>query len=457
MPASVDQLRLRRRRRSAAARPAWRPPPSSARRARTSCCSTRPPGSAGSTSSGGTARCWPPTVTTVPRARGSSPPPARPASACLPGRLVWGVDDDGRTLLAPTALTADDPLAITPRACIVATGAYERAIPFPGWQLPGVVTPGHALHLATCDLVPLGPARPGRRDRAVPARRGLRGAAGRRGSRWPWLELNRPYAPGRGRPRRRRLSVPAGRAGRVRRHPGPPPGAGAARATGSLAAHGRWAGLRGRASPVPAPGAAPSTPSPSGFGFRPATELLRLLGADCDPGRAGRRLPAPGPPRPHQRARRLRGGRGRPDRRRAGRDRGRPAGRGRRGRRPRPAARPRPRALHAARARLAAERRFAALTARLYPVTAADCVAMPDETMVCRCEGVSAAELRQAGATGPARRQLGQGRDPGRHGPVPGPSVRRRRCRAGRRRGRRAPSRPSPRGCRSSRSPCPRC
>ena len=73
----------------------------------------------------------------------------------LPGRLVWGVGDDGRTLLT-AGLTAGDPLAITPRACIVATGAYERSIPFPGWQLPGVVTPGHALHLATCDLVPLG-------------------------------------------------------------------------------------------------------------------------------------------------------------------------------------------------------------------------------------------------------------------------------------------------------------
>src|SRR5690606_33120118 len=71
------------------------------------------------------------------------------------GQLVWGVDDDGRTLLTATVDRAATS-AVQADAVIVATGAFERAIPFPGWQLPGVVTPGYALHLATCDVEPVG-------------------------------------------------------------------------------------------------------------------------------------------------------------------------------------------------------------------------------------------------------------------------------------------------------------
>ncbi|MGC4953910.1 FAD-dependent oxidoreductase [Actinomadura citrea] len=75
---------------------------------------------------------------------------------CLTGHLVWGVDDDGRTLLA----TGPDgtPVRLRARHVIVATGAYERTHPFPGWQLPGVTTPGFAQHLAAADGTP-----PGRR------------------------------------------------------------------------------------------------------------------------------------------------------------------------------------------------------------------------------------------------------------------------------------------------------
>src|SRR3984885_7858812 len=82
------------------------------------------------------------------------------------------------------------------RACIVATGAYERAIPMPGWQLPGVVTPGHALHLATCERIALG-------QRVVVAGTGpfllaaatavLRAGGGVRAI----VELNPPYRPSR--------------------------------------------------------------------------------------------------------------------------------------------------------------------------------------------------------------------------------------------------------------------
>ena len=73
---------------------------------------------------------------------------------CLTGALVWGVGDDGRTLLIAKA--SGVAIEARSRAVVVATGAYERALPFPGWELPGVVTPGLALHQAACDRVTFG-------------------------------------------------------------------------------------------------------------------------------------------------------------------------------------------------------------------------------------------------------------------------------------------------------------
>ncbi len=67
--------------------------------------------------------------------------------------LVWGVDDDGRTLLTARD---DAPGSVVGRVVVLATGAHERVLPVPGWELPGVVTPGLALHLATIDRVPVG-------------------------------------------------------------------------------------------------------------------------------------------------------------------------------------------------------------------------------------------------------------------------------------------------------------
>ena len=195
---------------------------------------------------------------------------------CLPGRLVWGVGDDGRTLLT-AGLAAGDPLAITPRACIVATGAYERSIPFPGWQLPGVVTPGHALHLARCDLVPLG-------QRVLIAGTGpfllaaacavLRAGGGVVAV----AEMNRPYAPGAaalaaGR-YPARLAELAGYAATLARHRVP-----VLQGRRVAAAHG---GGHVREVLLDGPGARRFAVDAlaAGFGFRPATELLRLLGAD---------------------------------------------------------------------------------------------------------------------------------------------------------------------------------
>ena len=66
----------------------------------------------------------------------------------LSNTLVWGIfagSQPGRwclTLQGPSA-----PARLNARAVIVATGAFDRSVPFPGWDLPGVMTAGAALRL----------------------------------------------------------------------------------------------------------------------------------------------------------------------------------------------------------------------------------------------------------------------------------------------------------------------
>jgi thioredoxin reductase/bacterioferritin-associated ferredoxin len=66
----------------------------------------------------------------------------------LENTLVWGVFEGSLpgtwclTLYGPTA-----PARLNARAIIVASGAFDRSIPFPGWDLPGVITTGAALTL----------------------------------------------------------------------------------------------------------------------------------------------------------------------------------------------------------------------------------------------------------------------------------------------------------------------
>ncbi|MGC5012074.1 NAD(P)/FAD-dependent oxidoreductase [Streptosporangium sp. DT93] len=45
------------------------------------------------------------------------------------------------------------PRTVTARALLIATGAYDRPLPFPGWDLPGVLTAGAAQALLKGDLV----------------------------------------------------------------------------------------------------------------------------------------------------------------------------------------------------------------------------------------------------------------------------------------------------------------
>jgi len=54
--------------------------------------------------------------------------------------LVWGAFSDGSL----TTLAAGKADVLKPSKVILATGGYERAIAFPGWTLPGVITAGAA-------------------------------------------------------------------------------------------------------------------------------------------------------------------------------------------------------------------------------------------------------------------------------------------------------------------------
>ncbi|WP_214106082.1 NAD(P)/FAD-dependent oxidoreductase [Acrocarpospora catenulata] len=323
---------------------------------------------------------------------------------CRTGHLVWGVADDGRTLLA--ADPAGRPVRLRGRHLLLATGAYERAIPFPGWQLPGVTTPGFAQHLAAADHTPIG-------DRVVLAGSG------------PFLlpvactllalgvrvagiaEAGTPYRAGL------RALGAVRHPARLRELAGY--GARLARARVPI-----WQGtvvLRAdggdRVSAVTlAATARPAVPVRTvevdalcvGYGFRPQTDLVRLLGcavrADAATGDA---VPVTDPAGRTSRedvhvageAAGIGGVHLATARGRAAADdilarlTGRPA--------PRPARRIR---------RLA---RFAALTEALYP-SPADLLAtllpaLPEHTMACRCEAVTAGEVR-AVAAGPAAGDL---------------------------------------------------
>ena len=56
-----------------------------------------------------------------------------------PGHAIWHVERTGDGLTTHT-----DAGEIRSRTVIVATGAFDRQLPFPGWTLPGVFTAGGA-------------------------------------------------------------------------------------------------------------------------------------------------------------------------------------------------------------------------------------------------------------------------------------------------------------------------
>ncbi|CAL9349730.1 FAD-dependent oxidoreductase [Streptomyces sp. enrichment culture] len=70
---------------------------------------------------------------------------------------VWTVSrhPDGFTVHAVTGADGDEerPVAVRARTVLLATGAYERQLPFPGWTLPGVVGAGGAQAMLKSGLV----------------------------------------------------------------------------------------------------------------------------------------------------------------------------------------------------------------------------------------------------------------------------------------------------------------
>ncbi|WP_431040945.1 NAD(P)/FAD-dependent oxidoreductase [Streptomyces sp. P1-3] len=83
---------------------------------------------------------------------------ARSGIAHLAGHHVWTVTRDSGDLWAVHAVTGADgadgrPVRVRARAVLIATGAYERQLPFPGWTLPGVVGAGGAQAMLKAGLV----------------------------------------------------------------------------------------------------------------------------------------------------------------------------------------------------------------------------------------------------------------------------------------------------------------
>ncbi|MCD5346870.1 FAD-dependent oxidoreductase [Agromyces sp. S2-1-8] len=73
---------------------------------------------------------------------------------------VWRVDTEHgvrvHALHGPVDAVDREPLVIDADALVIATGAHDRALPVPGWTLPGVTTAGAAQALAKRDGVALG-------------------------------------------------------------------------------------------------------------------------------------------------------------------------------------------------------------------------------------------------------------------------------------------------------------
>ncbi|GAU71200.1 putative oxidoreductase [Streptomyces sp. NBRC 110611] len=85
---------------------------------------------------------------------------ARSAVRHLPGHHVWSVtrDEEAAGGWSVHAVTGADgggerPVRVRARAVLLATGAYERQLPFPGWTLPGVVGAGGAQAMLKSGLV----------------------------------------------------------------------------------------------------------------------------------------------------------------------------------------------------------------------------------------------------------------------------------------------------------------
>ncbi|MFI9364917.1 NAD(P)/FAD-dependent oxidoreductase [Kitasatospora sp. NPDC053057] len=71
------------------------------------------------------------------------------------GHQVWALERtaDGFAVHVTLGPEAADRTTVRARTVLLATGAYERQLPFPGWTLPGVVTAGGAQAMLKAGLV----------------------------------------------------------------------------------------------------------------------------------------------------------------------------------------------------------------------------------------------------------------------------------------------------------------
>ncbi|MEV0951307.1 NAD(P)/FAD-dependent oxidoreductase [Promicromonospora sp. NPDC050249] len=84
-----------------------------------------------------------------------------PAVTVLPAAQVWSLErlDAGirlNVLVGEPDGAGREALVLEPDALVLATGAHDRTLPFPGWQLPGVYSAGAAQALAKGERVAVG-------------------------------------------------------------------------------------------------------------------------------------------------------------------------------------------------------------------------------------------------------------------------------------------------------------
>lgn len=84
-----------------------------------------------------------------------------PSATVLTGAQVWAIESAHKTMTVQAAIgEVDGPgrelIKITATALIIATGAHDLTLPFPGWDLPGVVTGGAAQALAKTERLAVG-------------------------------------------------------------------------------------------------------------------------------------------------------------------------------------------------------------------------------------------------------------------------------------------------------------